>query len=168
MTFCCRRLTAPARTCSSRLPLCSRQAHKNVSRFELWWYALTLLVGRQPGHPACKNWAVGCWRGYLSGARCRLAYGPADGPAPLTVSCFSKIQSGFTFLVLAHPGCPGKRAVEWECVYVMLFDSICADITGTVHVHWAGRFQCQNISTYCQTALGNCYGLKLPKCWLQL
>jgi len=24
-------------------------------------------------------------------------------PLPLTVSCFSKIQSGFTFLVLAHP-----------------------------------------------------------------
>jgi len=30
--------------------------------------ALTLLVGRQEGHPACKNWVVGCWRGYLSGA----------------------------------------------------------------------------------------------------
>jgi len=38
--------------------------------------ALTLLVGRQEGHPACK--VVGCWRGYLSGARCRLAYDPAD------------------------------------------------------------------------------------------
>ena len=43
--------------------------------------ALTLLVGRQKGHPACKNWVVGCWRGYLSGARCRLAYGPADDTA---------------------------------------------------------------------------------------
>ena len=27
---------------------------------------------------------------------------------PLTVSCFSKIQFGFTFLVLAHLGSPGK------------------------------------------------------------
>ena len=27
------------------------------------------------------NWVVGCWRGYLSGARCRLAYGPADATA---------------------------------------------------------------------------------------
>ena len=36
--------------------------------------ALMLLVGRQEGHPACKkNWVVGCWRGYLSEARCRLA-----------------------------------------------------------------------------------------------
>ena len=27
---------------------------------------------------------------------------------PLTVSCFSKIHVGFTFLVPAHPGSPGK------------------------------------------------------------
>ena len=37
-------------------------------------------------------------------------------PLPLTVSCFSKIQIGFTFLVLAHPGSPGKRAVKRVCV----------------------------------------------------
>ena len=43
--------------------------------------ALTLLVGRQEGHPACKNWVVGCWCSYLSGARCRFAYGPADATA---------------------------------------------------------------------------------------
>jgi len=35
---------------------------------------------------------------------------------PLTVSCFSKIQIGFTFLVPAHPGSPGKRAVKRVCV----------------------------------------------------
>ena len=33
-------------------------------------------------------------------------------PLPLTVSCFSKIQIGFIFLVPAHPGSPGKRAVK--------------------------------------------------------
>jgi len=33
-------------------------------------------------------------------------------PLQLTVSCFSKIQIGFTFLVLAHPGSPGQRAVK--------------------------------------------------------
>ena len=37
-------------------------------------------------------------------------------PLPLTVSCFSKIQSGFTFLVPAHLGSPGKKAVERVCV----------------------------------------------------
>ena len=35
---------------------------------------------------------------------------------PLTVSCSSKIQIGFTFLVLAHPGRPGQRAVKRVCV----------------------------------------------------
>ena len=39
-------------------------------------------------------------------------------PLPLTVSCFSKIRIGFTFLVPAHPGGPGKRAVKWVCVCV--------------------------------------------------
>jgi len=33
-------------------------------------------------------------------------------PLPPTVSCFSKIQIGFTFLVPAHPGSPGQRAVK--------------------------------------------------------
>ena len=37
-------------------------------------------------------------------------------PLPLTVSCFSKIQIGFTFLVPAHPGSPGKRAVKRVCI----------------------------------------------------
>jgi len=39
-------------------------------------------------------------------------------PLPLTVSCFSEIQIGFTFLVLAHRGSPGHRAVKWMCVCV--------------------------------------------------
>ena len=39
-------------------------------------------------------------------------------PLPLTVSCFSKIQIGFNFLVPAHPGSPGQRAVKRECVCV--------------------------------------------------
>jgi len=37
-------------------------------------------------------------------------------PLPLTVSCSSKIQIGFTFLVPAHPGRPGQRAVKRVCV----------------------------------------------------
>jgi len=39
-------------------------------------------------------------------------------PPPLTVSCFSKIQIGFTFLVLAHLDNPGKRAIKRVCVCV--------------------------------------------------
>ena len=40
-------------------------------------------------------------------------------PLPPTVSCFSKIQIGFTFLVPAHLGSPGKRAVKRVCVCVL-------------------------------------------------
>jgi len=39
-------------------------------------------------------------------------------PLSLTVSCFSKIQIGFTFLVPAHPGSPGKRAANVCCHYL--------------------------------------------------
>ena len=40
-------------------------------------------------------------------------------PLPFTVSCFSKIQIGFTFLVPAHLGSPGQRAVKGRCVCVL-------------------------------------------------
>jgi len=40
-------------------------------------------------------------------------------PLPLTVSSFSKLQISFTFLVPAHPGSPGQRAVKRVCVCVL-------------------------------------------------
>jgi len=76
--------------------------------------ALRLLVGQQEGHLACKK---------LSGVVTCLEQG-ADlhmaqlMPLPLNVSCFCKIQIGFTFLVPAHLGSPGKRAVKRVCVCV--------------------------------------------------
>ena len=36
-------------------------------------------------------------------------------PLPLTVACFIKIQIGFTFLVPAHLGSPGQRAIKRVC-----------------------------------------------------
>ena len=38
-------------------------------------------LGGRKGIQPVKNWVVGCWRGCLSGVRCRLAYGPADATA---------------------------------------------------------------------------------------
>ena len=38
-------------------------------------------LGGRKGIRPVKNWVLRCWRGYLSGARCRLAYGPADATA---------------------------------------------------------------------------------------
>jgi len=78
--------------------------------------ALTLLVGQQEGHPACKKtqwWGAGvviCLQRDADLHTAQLM------PLPLTVSCSSKIQIGFTFLVLAHPGSPGQRAVKRVCV----------------------------------------------------
>ena len=46
-------------------------------------------------------------------------------PLPLTVSCFSKIQIGFTFLEPANLGSPGKRAIKWVCVCVCV--CVCYD-----------------------------------------
>jgi len=52
-------------------------------------------------------------------------------PLPLTVCCFGKIQIGFTFLLLAHLGSPGHRAVKRVCVCVCA--CVCLEaINGTV------------------------------------
>ena len=40
-------------------------------------------------------------------------------PQALTVSCFSKIQIGYTFLLLSHPGSPGQRDIKPACVSVV-------------------------------------------------
>jgi len=77
-----------------------------------------LLVGWQEGHLACKNlewWGTGM---VISLERNVDLHTAQLMPLPLTVSCFSKHQTGFTFLVPAHPGSPGKRAVKRVCVCV--------------------------------------------------
>ena len=55
-------------------------------------------------------------------------------PLPLTVSCFSRIQIGFTFLVPAHPGSPRQRAVKRVrvrvCVCVCVKATVCARLVG--------------------------------------
>ena len=48
-------------------------------------------------------------------------------PLPLTVSCFSKFQIGFAFLVPAHPGSPGKGPLN-GCVCVCVCWYSCGEI----------------------------------------
>ena len=89
----------------------------------LTFRSLMLLVGRQEGHPACKKtewWGAGMVICVERGADLHTAQ---LMPLPLTVSCFSKIQIGFTFLVPAHPGSPGQRAVKRVCVCVWMIVS---------------------------------------------
>jgi len=77
------------------------------------WDGRLLVVGRQEGHPACKKrewWGTGVVICLERGADLHMAQ---LMPLSLTVSCSSKIQIDFTFLVPAYPGCPGKEAVKW-------------------------------------------------------
>ena len=106
-------------------------------------------LGGRKGIRPVKNWVVGCWRGYLSGARCRLAYGPADATATHTVSCFSKIQIGFTFLVPAYLGSPGQRTVKRVWVSYCI-----VEILRTSYVSW-------QYDIYTTTA--SCAAVRKPK-----
>jgi len=87
-------------------------SHCFIFMYTCAFSALTLLVGRQEGHLACKKtegWGAGMVICLKRGTDLHTAQ---LMPLPLTVSCFSKIQIGFTFLVPAHPGSPGQRAVK--------------------------------------------------------
>ena len=79
----------------------------------------------QEGHPACKKlewWGAGMVVCLERDADLHTAQ-----LMPLTVSCFSKIQIGFTFLVPAHPSSPGKgplnvcRVVNSLSLYTLSF-----------------------------------------------
>jgi len=86
--------------------------------------ALTLLVGRQERHPACKKLSGAGGAGMVicleRGADLRTAQLMS---LPLTVSCFSKIQTGFTFLVPAHPGSLWQSAIKR--VFVCMCACVC-------------------------------------------
>ena len=97
--------------------------------FGAWAFtALTLLVGWQEGHPACKKtewWGAGVVICLERGADLHMAQ---LMPQPLTISCFSKIQIGFTFLVPSHLGSPGNNAAScYRCSMV----SLCVTVLGT-------------------------------------
>ena len=82
--------------------------------------ALTPLVGRQEGHPACKKtewWGAGV---VICLERCADLHMAQLMPLPLTVSCFSKIPIGFTFLVPACLDSPGQGAVKRVCTLVLM------------------------------------------------
>jgi len=85
---------------------------KETPKLKFAFSALSLLVGWQEGHSACKKtewWGAGLVICLERDADLHMAQ---LMPLPLIVSCFSKIQIRFTFLAPAHPGSPGQRAVK--------------------------------------------------------
>ena len=78
-------------------------------RWKCAFSALMLLAEWQEWHPACKNWVVRNWHGYLSGARCKwFAYGSAD--ATTTPSSLAPVKSRMVYLSGAGlPSLPWKK-----------------------------------------------------------
>jgi len=76
-------------------------------------------------------------------------------PLPLTVSCFSKIQIGFTFLVPAHLGSPGKGPLNGGvCVCVILCWVDMTSMRGAEDVEWVvgdGPIHVKNINSLAKT-----------------
>jgi len=54
-------------------------------------------------------------------------------PLRLTISCSSKIQIGFTFLVPTHLGSPGQRAVKRGCGVCVSFYACSPKISDQAH-----------------------------------
>jgi len=65
-------------------------------------------------------------------------------PLPLTVSCLSQIQIGFTFLVPAHLGSPGQTAIKRVCVCATdVVWSVCLSVSLSVgHNHELNQSRC--------------------------
>jgi len=73
-------------------------------------------------------------------------------PLPPTVSCFSKVQIGFTFLVPAHPGSPAQRAVKRVCVCV------CVYLVAKIGLNE----RCSHVDDQCADVNARCRGVGLP------
>jgi len=143
--------------------------------------ALMLFVGRQEGHPAWKKtewWGAGVVICLERGADLHMAQ---LMPLPLTVSCFSKIQIGFTFLVPPHPGSTGQRAVKRVCVCVCArcagdqlplrtvllkycdLKNVSADLLSLLQKHSPGRHETKKLDSL--LADGVCQWLSCGSCF---
>ena len=76
----------------------------------MWYFpfsALTLFVGQQEGHPACKkDWMLVCWWWSFDWSFARLI-------APVS-SCHHHFRHPLLQLILANPGSPGKWPLKWR------------------------------------------------------
>ena len=71
-------------------------------------------------------------------------------PLPLTVSCFSKIQIDFTFLVPANPGSPGQTAVKQACVWLCCVAVLSYTVASVLRVFCTHFRSCEY---FCRTVM---------------
>jgi len=78
--------------------------------------ALTLLVGCQEGHPACRKLSGGVLAWLCVWVKVQIVYGQLM-PLPLTISCFSKSRLSLPFWcqLTGWSRTKSKRAIIWSC-----------------------------------------------------
>ena len=91
-------------------------------------------LGGRKGIRPVKSWVMRCWRGYLSGAKCKwLAYGPADATAT-PLSRLQKIQNGLSFWHRSTQVVLEKRPLnDCVCVCVLIFGDNLFNIFSHLH-----------------------------------
>jgi len=94
-----------------------------------------------------KNWVVGAVMVICLGQGADLHMAQLM-PLPLTVSCFSKIHLGFTFLVPAHLGSPGQRVIKR--VFLFLF---CHHLETMFPQHCAFLYNAIEVTCFYSTTL---------------
>jgi len=87
--------------------------------------ALTLLVGLQEEHPVCKKLSGGVLAWLSVWSEVQTCIWPSGCHYHSLSLASVKIQIGFTFLVPAHPGSPGQRAIKRVCVCVCVRVRVC-------------------------------------------
>jgi len=128
------------------IPCCMCVCHKSTYLLTCLraFSALTLLVGRQEGHPAGKKLSGGLLAWLSVWSEVQTCIWPSWCHCHSLSLCFSKIQIGFTSLVPAQPGSPGQRAVKRVCVLLTYLLCLPGDLQHAV----------ANVES--QTASGNC------------
>ena len=121
------------------LPFPSDNAHSHLFQISFGFpvrsafSALSVLVGWQEGHPACKkNGVMRCWHGYLSGVRWNDLYMVQLMPLPPHHLLLQQNPEQFILLVPAYPDCPGKKAIKRLCV--------CFQLQHFSHIFQYGKF----------------------------
>jgi len=108
--------------------------HSSASKYTLFFLhvfiqffsfsALTLLVGRQEGNPACKKMSGGvlAWLSVWSEVQACIMHMAQLMPLALTVSCFSKIQIDLPFWYRLTRIVPDKGPLN-GCVCVCVYSA---------------------------------------------
>ena len=109
------------------------------------------------GHPVCKKterWGAGVVICLERGTDLHMAQ---LMPLPLTVSCFGKIQIGFTFLVPAHLGSPGKGPLN-GCVCFCVCVCVCVPVA----VSWPVALRAHRCTQHTDRQTDACYAQFTP------